>query len=852
MSGFPIPLRTSPAAESPEALYAGLRVSDPDLSSLWSQQADALRAYYDQHADDTDVALELPTGAGKTLVGLLVAEWRRRRHGGRVAYVCPTRQLAAQAANKAEGYGIGCSLLVGPSAGWPQRERLAYQNGSAIAISTYAHVFNTASRLEGCSTLVFDDAHAAEEPIANAWTIDARRAGESLYYALLAPFLEALPLTFSRAMENDILSPARRKEVEIVLPDRVARAAPVLADAIAAHSSRDYEAHSHFAAQMIGGQLGSCVAYVSWERLQIRPLIPPTFGLDSFFEPAQRVYMSATLGAAGELERAFGVPRIARVPAPAGWGSHGSGRRFIVVTDAEGSPEEADRLIHEVISTLPRAMAIAPSDRRIDDFARRCISDDYVRMGADRIEAFKTADRAILAVANRYDGIDMPNDTCHVVVLEGLPQQTHLQERFIAERLGARRVLSERVRTRLVQGMGRCTRNRHDFAAVLLRGEDLLEFLSREDELAALRPDLQAELRLALDYAENTELDTGEMIVKFLQRSPEWDPVESYLQEQAGELEQRLPPGSAELQEAAVHEVKAWQAAWRGDFREAVEFGQRALGVLDTGGRPLASWRALWLSLAADWSVRCGTTDGRPNTLTPSLRDAARAAASASPWLPVFDACPPAPAPGPEFDRRARRAADNLRRLGIRGRGFEDKVALILSQLAQSSATAYELGLLELGSLLGFEAARPNAEADPDVAWRDGAKLWLVFEAKTDESANRPLSADDVRQAETHTRWIERELGWEEPERAVLAIVCPKTTVHSAAATIAGAQQLVHPDAVLEIARRAVAAARAVHAVARPLDDDALAEAFAVRFAEDRLANDALAGRLSQRPVRRG
>ena len=238
--------------------------------------------------------------------------------------------------------------------------------------------------------------------------------------------------------------------------------------------------------------------------------------------------------------------------------------------------------------------------------------------------------------------------------------------------------------------------------------------------------------------------------------------------------------------------------------------------------------------------------------LTRSLQEAARAAASGTSWLPSFRDAPATAAPAVGLERRARVAASNLRRLGIRGRDFEDKVSLIASRLAGTDATQYELGLLELGTLLGFDAARPNAEADPDVAWRDGTDIWIVFEAKSEESEEGPLSASDVRQAETHLRWVQRELAWEAPERSVLAIVCPKTAVHEAAKTIAGEQQLVHPDAIREIASRAIATGRAVHAVARPMSDEELVEEFATRFTEAQLTNDALAHELSRRSVRDG
>lgn len=846
VSKFPIPTPSATPPGNPEALYGALKVSDPDLSSLWSQQADALRAYETEHRDSSNVALELPTGAGKTLVGLLIAEWRRRQTNARVAYLCPTRQLAAQAAAKAGGYGIDAVLLTGANRGWSSESRLAFHNASSIAISTYAHIFNSASRLGGCETLIFDDAHAGEEPVASAWTISVNRAAGQLYYALLAPLRQALPKSFAAMVSDDTLDPARRQEVEIVLPHALAEAEVGMREALDAHTSPEAEASSHFAAMMIGTHLDSCVAFVSHQRVELRPMVAPTFQLDAFSKPAQRVYMSATLGAAGELERSFGVAAIDRVPAPEGWRRQGSGRRLIVLTDADRDPEE---LIKEALVGASKGMIIAPSERKLQQLSNLVAPEGFNTYDKQRIEEFKKADCALLAMANRYDGIDMPNDACRVLLLAGLPQQTHLQENFIAERLGARRVLSERIRTRLVQGMGRCTRNRHDYAVVLLSGDDLSEFISREEELCSVRPDLQSELRLAFDYAEDPSVDPRELITAFLDRDESWDPIEAHLQQQAEVLTQELPAGSDVLEKAAPDEVKAWQAAWRGDFEAAVDFGERALGVLDSAGGTLAPWRALWLSLCADWARRCA---GDGPDRAQGLERAALAAASGTRWLPTFGDPPPVPQVGTDFDRRAHQAARYLRALGVRGARFEEKVAGMLDRLGSTEATGYEIALLELGQILGFEAARPNDEADPDVAWRDGPELWLVFEAKTEESPDGPLSADDVRQAETHPRWVENELGWTPPEHSVLAIVCPKSTIHSAAKKVAGDQVLVDPATVSEIASRAADAARSVRGSMRQLDDGALAELLAGRFREHRLGDDDLIEALEQRFVRDG
>ncbi|MCI4359773.1 MAG: DEAD/DEAH box helicase, partial [Thermoplasmata archaeon] len=100
MANTPNPFRrvrvkATPPAD-PESLFKELRTRSPEIRDLFSHQADILRSYAQNHIETSDVSLELPTGSGKTLVGLLIAEFRRRIRRERALYLCPTRQLAFQ------------------------------------------------------------------------------------------------------------------------------------------------------------------------------------------------------------------------------------------------------------------------------------------------------------------------------------------------------------------------------------------------------------------------------------------------------------------------------------------------------------------------------------------------------------------------------------------------------------------------------------------------------------------------------------------------------------------------------------------------------------------------------------
>jgi replicative superfamily II helicase len=95
--------------------------------------------------------------------------------GQRVVYACPTKQLARQVLQKASAQGLQAALLIGSHWDWDQAELAQYTRGDAIAITTYSAIFNLNSYLDDAQTLVFDDAHAAEGYVAEAWALSVGR-----------------------------------------------------------------------------------------------------------------------------------------------------------------------------------------------------------------------------------------------------------------------------------------------------------------------------------------------------------------------------------------------------------------------------------------------------------------------------------------------------------------------------------------------------------------------------------------------------------------------------------------------------------------------------------------------------
>lgn len=834
--------------ESPEALFRSLRPVDRSVRDLLLRQGDVLRAYAELPIGVPDVAVELPTGGGKTLVGLLIAEWRRRTLGQRVAYLCPNVQLARQVAAKAESYGMNVVTLVRRQADWDPADFNRFQRGQAVAIAGYHQVFNSNPRLNSAQTLILDDAHAAEDAVASNWSITTRR-GELLFTALSSILRPHLPEGLARRLASDQADPLDRSEVALVPPEAVARVAGEIEAALAEYATAANDTNT-YVKRMLGSAVARCLVFVSGSQILMRPLVPPTSEHPPFSGAAQRVYMSATLGAAGELERAFGIASVRRVSPST---EEGFGRRFFVMPHAAlGRPDDTTRA---AIAEAGRAVILSPSTAEAEAAATHLLAEDTPALTADDVEEgfepFVNREKAALVLANRYDGIDLPDDACRLVVLSGLPAHAHLQERFIMEALGARQVLSERIRTRIQQGAGRATRNARDFAAVIVRSEQLTDFLARDEELRAFPPQLQAEIEFGFANSEEPDADLLALLRAFWAQDAEWRQADAMLSSDTSSRQRATNPAQDALAASARAEVMCWRAAFTGDLPRAVTLAQEATDKL-IGGDELRPYRALWFYLASSWAWQLAATDESWVARARELQREAAGCAAPLRWTPEWLAEGQTTEPQPSDDGRARRAAAVLREMGIRGSRFDAAIEEISANMTSDSAGNFERGLESLGALLGYDSLRPQGQADPDGAWRDDVGTWIVFEAKTEERPDTPLSAETVRQAATHQQWLTNVAGWEDPETAITVIVSPKATVEASAAPLAGELRLVEPGRLRDIAARTFDALRHARAAARGMTSSELEAAIAQAFADRGLSTEAVVAELGTRRIADG
>jgi hypothetical protein len=801
----------------PEQLYRQLALTNTGPEALWAHQADVLRAWHGQHPKDPDVAIELPTGAGKTLVGALIGEYRRRAAGDRVAYLCPTRQLARQTAAKLADYGIPAVLLINKVPTWNAAHRARYTSGDAIAVSVYSHVFNTNPALADAQLLLLDDAHAAASYVAGPWSLEITR-DEAAYTNLVSVLTDALdPLVVDRLRTEN---PDARYNATVYLASPIGVAAQsgelerVLAAAAAAGTISE---SARYTLRFLTGHLHQCLIYLSYQRLLIRPLIPPTSTHPAFHSPARRIYMSATLGSGGELERVFGRRRITRVPIPTGWEKQGTGRRLFcfpqLTRDLATDSAAVDTFVAGVIAQHGRAVVLTPDTRTADAFTATRVPAGHRVLKAGDVEddltVFTREPAATLVMANRYDGIDLPDADCRLVVLDGLPARGDLQERFLHDELGAIEVLDERIRARVMQGSGRATRNARDFATVLLLGDDLVSYVIRRDVQNALHPEIHAELEFGYrNSIDITSTDMLDQIRVFTEHGTEWRDVDADIVAGRESYERVDAPGSAELQRSVGYEVAACDAIWQGDWAQALALIRQVLDAL-RGGRAPQRYAALWHYLAACIAYRLSLPGGDPalTAAAATFYDNARTAARGTVWMYTLAApadrlaAPAPPALDPLDEQAMRGVLTHAGRLAAPA-VFDTLITTTRAELADTPSGPYEAALVTLGQLAGADPSHGDGGSDaaPDAVWIFGDVLWVAWEAKSEARPDGELGASAVRQAGGHLRFTAAQLDQAVPSDSPSLLIAPQARVHPSARAVAENHvYLVRPDDVVEL-----------------------------------------------------
>jgi replicative superfamily II helicase len=581
-----------------------------DKGPLRPAQKAVLREWTGRQANTRDIIVKLHTGQGKTLVGLLMLQSRLNAGKGPVVYLCPDHFLIAQTCEQAKQFGIRTCTADGDL---PEE----FLNSSCILVTSVDKLFTGMTKfgLNKASieidTVLMDDAHACADRIRKACRIRIPN-NEPVYTSLRTLFateLEQQGVGTYADIENG------KRDALLPVPywawmERESEVASIL-------SSQSDRKSVKFAWPLVRDMLAHCQCVISGAAVEIEPYLPPLDTFGSYSRATHRIFMSATV-----TDDAFLVKGLRLSPdtitAPLTFDRETwSGEKMVVIPAL--IHEDLDR--NYIISILgkPNArrrrgiVALVPSFARSREWEEKgalVAKNDTIE---EAVNALRRGEREkTLVLANRYDGIDLPDETCRVLIFDSRPYSESLIDLYDEQvRPKSEATLMRTVRT-VEQGMGRSVRGEKDYSVIIVMGTNLVRLIRAKATRRYLSPQVDKQIQIGLDVAEMARQDVvdGEeaaraftqLMGQCLNRDPDW---KAYYAEQMDGIVPRGPNESVLKLYAA--ELAAEEAYTAGDYVGA----SNQLQQLMDGGHIEIDDKAWYLQERARYHYRTDRTESQ-------------------------------------------------------------------------------------------------------------------------------------------------------------------------------------------------------------------------------------------------
>lgn len=750
----------------PLALYDSLDKQHTHVELRPAQQA-VLKAWALKRSE-RDVVIKLATGAGKTTVGLVALYSHMAETQRPCMFLCPTNQLVQQVVEEGRRCGVPAVAVLGGEELPP--EALA---GEALTVTSVQSIFQArAGRFESAEfyAILVDDAHAAISIVRQQFTLRIPQKA-TLYGRLFALFKEALHGQ-SSGTATEIQTGHTIGALEVpywTWADHLPTVTQLLAEA---SKQADMDYRSGTANELLGLPLSwgliknclhGCRCFFSATCIEITPEVPPVERVRSYWQAQKRIFMSATISDESVLVRELACDEAAAKAPIELLDAGGLGERMVLVPRLMTSDSSAVswQELGELCATIAdkkTVVVLTPS---------RDTAKPWSNVGAEVIEESRDVPGAVsrlrdgslrfAAFANRYDGLDLPDESCRLLVLDGSPMAYSLMDQVDMACRGAESIRRRTVMHRIEQGLGRAVRSPSDYAVVILYGNDLVRLVSmvttRKDLTDQTRKQIELGIHIAKDVRQNghwrTELET--LIWQCLNRDPGWK--RAYQKFAKGNPSQQAKHDDSSNLEQASAERKAWNLhiSNRGSEAAAVLRSFINKSQLGEDAKSFLLQRVAWYlrreNPGESLKVQTAAREQDPQLLMPSS--------------------------GVQYRKGFGPTQSNVDRFMNWFKQFDqvngaiaalDHLTSCLTFAPDASHEQFEHALQELGAILGFESRRPDREnaKGPDVLWLDG-QYAVPLEAKNrvaDHSSGIAKHvAAQLMQAEAWTKQVYPERG---------------------------------------------------------------------------------------------
>ncbi|MBO3697575.1 DEAD/DEAH box helicase family protein [Roseivirga sp. E12] len=720
---------------------------------LRQPQIEVLTEWYTNYLNKKDIVLKLHTGEGKTLIGLLILQSRINAGKGPSLYICPNKFLVTQACLEAKKFGISYTTIAADNT-----IPAEFIDGEKILITHVQKAFNGKSifginnNYTHSESIILDDSHACIDSIKKAFTIRLNREDEA-FFKIFDLFEEDIR-TQGEGTFLEILGGEHNSYLPIPYWSWVDKAEKVL-EVLSEH--RETMALA-FTWPLLKDMINSCTCFISGQFLEITPLHLPIEKFATFHNSRHRILMSATTQDDSFFIKGLGFSEESIKSPITNPKRKWSGEKMLVIPSLIDERLEREGIVRAIAQPFKKQYGIAAL---VSSFQKAKFYTEYGAKGVDNNNIWKIVEHLkkgnfseTVVFANRYDGIDLPDETCRILVVDGKPFFNSLSDKYEEENRKESDSVNIKIAQRIEQGLGRSVRGEKDYCLILVIGNDLIRFIKGSNTKKYFSGQTRKQIDIGMEIAEMAKNDIAKdeqpflvvqsLIKQSLERDEGW---KEFYKEEMNQIEDET--NEYNLASLLSLERKALMSYYQNDYEKASKLFQ---SIIDSHCDEDEE-KGWYLQLLARSQYSLSKSDSNRSQ---------KSAFRKNHGLMV-------PREGISYEKLEFINEDRIKRIKnwIKNGtiySFDDlmlKINEVDSNLKfGTSAEQFEEALKDLGIMLGFLSERPDKEIKkgPDNLWCGVNNHYFLFECKSQVNTNREvINKSEASQMNTHCAWFDSE-----------------------------------------------------------------------------------------------
>ncbi|WP_039659487.1 DEAD/DEAH box helicase family protein [Pantoea sp. MBLJ3] len=723
----------SNTAIPPRDIFTALPSKNTKFQYPRDVQAEVWEKWFNDRNNSTTV-IKMNTGSGKTSVGLIILKSCINEGVGPVVYLVPDKYLVEQVIEEANLLGIPVTS---------DEKSPKFIAGHEILVTNIFKLVNGRSVFgvgdEGekieIGSIIIDDAHACLSTIEDQFTLSISRENPAYDHLF-------------RIFENSLFTQGSAKTLEIKDGDKNAYVRvpfwkwqesihEITKILLENRESKDLS----FKWSLIKENLLLSKCVVSATKIEISPHCIPIHMIPSLSNARRKIFMTATLVDESILASHFGITddSLSNPITPKTIGDIGD--RMILMPQVI-NPELSDPEIKSMckdISTKHNVVVIVPSEYRAkfwNDVADKILDKDSLY---DGVQELRSQHVGLVVMVNRYDGIDLPNTACRLLVIDGLPDVRRLVDKTTQSMLLGSEKTKDEIIQKIEQGMGRGVRSSDDFCGVILLGKALNGAVFLGSSLEKFSPATKAQIKLSQELVNilpDSTITTIKGALDYcLLREPQWTSMSKGVLTGLSSTHKEIDPHT-------INKRMAYDLASRNMNYDAAQTLRNDSNVNDKIHKGFlkehaAEYVNLYDKSEAQTLLQSASSDNH-RVLKPLM--------------------------GVTYSRLNGAALEQAKECSLYLRNnFDSNNEIVIHTnsiienliFMEGTANPFENAIDQVAKLIGFRSHRPENDTGkgPDNLWSMGENEYLVIECKNGATAER-ISKHDCNQLNGSGAWF--------------------------------------------------------------------------------------------------